>query len=84
MIFNILCVLNPSAHKDALSSEFMIETVMEHIAKALNKDPTEIRKINFYQKGQVMWCLILLLSKSIAENEKKQNGKIVCFSRYVP
>ncbi|PVD33597.1 hypothetical protein C0Q70_04854 [Pomacea canaliculata] len=37
---------------DALSSEFMIEAVMEHIAKALNKDPTEIRKINFYQKGQ--------------------------------
>ncbi|PVD33599.1 hypothetical protein C0Q70_04856 [Pomacea canaliculata] len=33
-------------------AQFMIETIMEHIAKTLNKDPTEIRKNNFYQEGQ--------------------------------
>ncbi|PVD33600.1 hypothetical protein C0Q70_04857 [Pomacea canaliculata] len=33
-------------------SHFVIETVMEHIAKTLNKDPTEIRKLNLYQEGQ--------------------------------
>ena len=31
----------------------MIESMMEHVAKALNKDPSEVRKINFYTKGQV-------------------------------
>lgn len=40
---------------DCVPAQFVIETVMENIAKALNKDPTEIRKINFYQKGQVIY-----------------------------
>lgn len=57
-------VPNPPANKDALPSEFMIETVLEHIAKSLNKDPTEVRKLNFYQKGQVIGFILLLLNQT--------------------
>ncbi|XP_041366429.1 xanthine dehydrogenase-like [Gigantopelta aegis] len=31
---------------------FIMESMMEHIAKCLDKDPLEIRKLNLYQKGQ--------------------------------
>lgn len=34
---------------------FIIESIMEHVAKALKKTPEEVRKANFYQNGQV--CL---------------------------
>ena len=30
-----------------------MESMMEHVAKSLNKDPGDVRKANFYQKGQV-------------------------------
>lgn len=33
---------------------FVTETIMNHVAKALNKSPDEIREINFYKKGQVV------------------------------
>lgn len=39
---------------EGVPSHFVIETIMEHIAKTLNKDPTEIRKLNLYQEGQVI------------------------------
>ena len=32
---------------------FVTETMMNHVAKAMNKSPDEIREINFYKKGQV-------------------------------
>jgi xanthine dehydrogenase molybdopterin-binding subunit B len=32
---------------------FVTETMMNHVAKAMNKSPDEIRKMNFYKKGQV-------------------------------
>ncbi|CAB4004441.1 xanthine dehydrogenase oxidase-like, partial [Paramuricea clavata] len=35
-----------------LPATFVIETVMNHVAKALNKSADEIREINFYKKGQ--------------------------------
>ena len=38
----------------SLPAQFMIESMMEHVAKVLNKDPSEVRKINFYTKGQVL------------------------------
>ena len=31
---------------------------MNHVAKALNKSPDEIREINFYKKGQVIKVII--------------------------
>ncbi|XP_025084733.1 xanthine dehydrogenase-like [Pomacea canaliculata] len=37
---------------EAVPCVYMMETIMEHIAKVLNKDPTEIKKLNLYQKGQ--------------------------------
>jgi CO/xanthine dehydrogenase Mo-binding subunit len=44
---------------------FVIETVMNHVAKALNKSPDEIREINFYKKGQVKvlinFCNIVIM-----------------------
>ncbi|KAK7469495.1 hypothetical protein BaRGS_00036474 [Batillaria attramentaria] len=36
----------------SLPAQFMIESIMEHVAKYLNKDPTDVRKLNLYQKGQ--------------------------------
>ena len=32
---------------------FIMESIMEHVAKSLGKDPLEVRKLNLYQKGQV-------------------------------
>lgn len=40
-------------HAGSLPAQFIMEYMMEHVAKELNKDPTEIRKANFYQQGQV-------------------------------
>ncbi|ESO95691.1 hypothetical protein LOTGIDRAFT_231915 [Lottia gigantea] len=31
---------------------FIIETIMEHVAKTLKQDPLELRRVNLYQKGQ--------------------------------
>ncbi|KAK3736528.1 hypothetical protein QZH41_004418 [Actinostola sp. cb2023] len=36
-----------------VQSVFIIESIMEHVAKALNKTPEEIREKNLYQEGQV-------------------------------
>ena len=38
----------------SLPAQFVMESMMEHVAKALNKDPSAVRKINFYTKGQVL------------------------------
>lgn len=32
---------------------FIMESIMEHIAKELQLDPTDVRVLNLYQKGQV-------------------------------
>ncbi|KAK3581553.1 hypothetical protein CHS0354_031893 [Potamilus streckersoni] len=37
----------------SLPGIFIIETIMEHISKSLNKDPTDIRVKNLYQQGQI-------------------------------
>ena len=37
-----------------MPAQFLMESMMEHVAKALNKDPSAVRKINFYTKGQVL------------------------------
>ncbi|XP_060068194.1 uncharacterized protein LOC132548355 isoform X2 [Ylistrum balloti] len=34
-------------------SIFITESIMEHVAKALNLDPTEVRRVNLYQQGQL-------------------------------
>ena len=34
---------------------------MNHVAKALNKSPDEIREINFYKKGQVKVLVRVIL-----------------------
>ncbi|KAK6190255.1 hypothetical protein SNE40_002166 [Patella caerulea] len=31
---------------------FIMETIMEHVAKSLNKDQLDVRKLNLYQQGQ--------------------------------
>jgi xanthine dehydrogenase/oxidase len=37
----------------SLPAIFIIESIMEHVAKSLNKSPEEVRMINLYQKGQL-------------------------------
>ncbi|KAK7099380.1 uncharacterized protein [Littorina saxatilis] len=37
----------------SLPAQFIMESMMEHVAKSLNKDPSDVRKLNFYTKGQV-------------------------------
>lgn len=32
---------------------FIMETIMEHVAKSLGKDPTAVKILNLYKKGQV-------------------------------
>lgn len=36
----------------SVPAQFIMESIMEHVAKSLNKDPSEVRKLNLYQKGQ--------------------------------
>jgi CO/xanthine dehydrogenase Mo-binding subunit len=38
-----------------LEATFVTETMMNHVAKVLNKTPDEVRQINFYKQGQVLW-----------------------------
>ncbi|KAL3841842.1 hypothetical protein ACJMK2_019941 [Sinanodonta woodiana] len=37
----------------SLPGIFIMETIMEHVAKSLSKDPTDVRVINLYQQGQI-------------------------------
>ncbi|KAL3841843.1 hypothetical protein ACJMK2_019942 [Sinanodonta woodiana] len=37
----------------SLPGIYIMETIMEHVSKSLNKDPTDIRVMNLYQQGQV-------------------------------
>ena len=32
---------------------FIMEQMMEHVARKLNKDPLEIKSLNLYKQGQV-------------------------------
>ena len=32
-----------------------MDTVMEHIAKEIGKDPLEVKRLNFYKQGDVSW-----------------------------
>ena len=32
---------------------FIMESMIEHVAKSLGKDPLEVRKLNLYTQGQV-------------------------------
>ena len=34
--------------KGSVPATFMMETIMEHIAKHLNKDPLSVKELNFY------------------------------------
>lgn len=36
----------------SLQCQFVMDTIIEHVAKELNKDPSEVRKINLYQTGE--------------------------------
>lgn len=42
-----------------IPSVFIIETVMNHVAKVLGKSPDVIREINFYKQGQVKIIIFL-------------------------
>ncbi|KAK7099077.1 hypothetical protein V1264_003269 [Littorina saxatilis] len=37
----------------SVPAQFIIETIMEHIAKSLKMDPVQVRMANMYEKGQV-------------------------------
>ena len=39
---------------------FIMETMMEHVAKALKKSPEDVKKANLYQNGQV--CLLQFIA----------------------
>ncbi len=47
-----------------------MENVLENVAKYLNADPIEVRKLNMYKKGdktingEVTFILLILLSKN--------------------
>ncbi|KAL8614120.1 hypothetical protein ACOMHN_026337 [Nucella lapillus] len=36
----------------SVPSQFIMESIMEQVAKTLHKDPTQVRVLNLYQKGQ--------------------------------
>ncbi|XP_020903902.1 xanthine dehydrogenase isoform X2 [Exaiptasia diaphana] len=36
----------------SIQAIFIMETILEHVAKALNKTPEEVRQVNLYKKGQ--------------------------------
>ncbi|XP_076471897.1 xanthine dehydrogenase-like [Babylonia areolata] len=36
----------------SVPAQFIMESIMEHVAKTLKKDPTDVRVLNLYQKGQ--------------------------------
>lgn len=40
----------------------IIETILEHVARALNKDPILVKEINLYEEGQVkaVWTIDLI------------------------
>ncbi|XP_035690573.1 xanthine dehydrogenase-like isoform X4 [Branchiostoma floridae] len=37
-----------------IAAHFCMEHIIEHVAKTLNKDPTDIRRINMFEKGQTI------------------------------
>jgi xanthine dehydrogenase molybdopterin-binding subunit B len=37
-----------------VQSVFFMESIMEHVATALNKTPEEIKEKNLYENGQVL------------------------------
>ncbi|XP_070198779.1 xanthine dehydrogenase/oxidase-like [Littorina saxatilis] len=37
----------------SLPTHFITESMMDHVAKTLGKDPSDVRKVNLYTKGQV-------------------------------
>ena len=37
----------------SLPSQFLMESMMEHLAQVVGKDPSDVRKLNFYKTGDV-------------------------------
>ena len=37
----------------SIQATYVIETMMEHVAKALGKDPLEVKRLNLYRQGDV-------------------------------
>ena len=48
-VTELLCVTSIGTVQAAL----IIETIMEHVAKSLNKHPILVKELNLYHKGQV-------------------------------
>ena len=40
-------------YEGCMQAIFIIDTIMDHIARELGKDPAAVRGLNLYQKGQV-------------------------------
>ncbi|XP_062502119.1 xanthine dehydrogenase/oxidase-like [Corticium candelabrum] len=74
----------------SVSSVFILESIMEHVAKKLGKNPNEVRYINLYQKGQMTphgQCLSYCNLSSLwiqllnsAEYEKRQR-EVAAFNK---
>ena len=47
------CVLLVWLCAGSVPAQFIIESIMEHVAKSLNKDPTDVRTVNLFKQGQV-------------------------------
>ena len=37
----------------SVPAALLIETIMEHVAKAVDKHPMHVKELNLYEKGQV-------------------------------
>ena len=49
--YNVTCI--PLTPPGSVPFIFIMESIIEHVAKSLGKDPLEVRKLNLYTKGQV-------------------------------
>ena len=73
---------NTSARSpDSLPAIFITESMMEHVAKELGMDPTELRRVNLYSVGQVRkeavcYCRFCLLHHVGCFQDQAPNDKI--------
>ncbi|XP_048577165.1 xanthine dehydrogenase/oxidase isoform X2 [Nematostella vectensis] len=66
-----------------IQAVFFIESIMEHVARKLNKTPEEVREINLYRKGQITplgytipYCNIRRLWKELQQSAEFAKRKV--------
>ena len=47
----------------SLEATYITETIMEHVAYRLGKDPTDVKRLNLYKSGEVILQLLISYQK---------------------